>query len=72
MARLKFICPNTRRLIDSGTEVGTRAFHVIESQNLQLKCPHCGAVHCFPFKEGLAANVLSGVTDEFGPRVRHV
>jgi len=58
MASLKFICPNTRHLIDSGIETDLRAFHVIESQNLQMKCPRCGAIHCFPFREGLATDAM--------------
>ena len=72
MASLKFICPNTRHQIDSGIETDTRAFHVIESQNLQMKCPCCGAIHCFPFREGLAADAVRGVAGEPIPRPRHV
>jgi hypothetical protein len=72
MASLKFICPNTQHLIDSGIETDTRAFHVIESQNLQMKCPRCGAIHCFPFKAGLAADAVRGTAGESAPRARHV
>jgi hypothetical protein len=72
MASLKFVCPNTRHLIDSGVETDAHAFHVIESQKLQIKCPRCGAVHCFPFKEGLAADAVRGVVGGAAPRMRHV
>ena len=56
MASLKFVCPNTQHLIDSGVETDACAFHVIESQKFQMKCPRCGAIHCFPFKDGLAGD----------------
>ncbi len=67
MASLKFMCPNTQRLIDSSIEIDTRAFYVIESQNLQMKCPRCGAIHCFHFKEGLTADVVRGVPGKSTP-----
>lgn len=72
MASFKFICPNTRHLIDSGIEIDTRAFHVIESQNLQMRCPRCGAIHCFPFREGLAAGAVHGAAGESEPHARYV
>ena len=51
MATLKFICPNTRRLIDSGFETDARTLHIIESERLQLKCLRCSAIHCFCVRE---------------------
>jgi len=71
MESLKFICPNTQHSIDSGIEADVRAFHVIESQNVQVKCPRCGATHCFSFKDGLAAKVARGVAAVSAPSVRH-
>jgi hypothetical protein len=48
MQALKFNCPQTGRMIDTGicTDQGTLAS--VRPLKLRLACPHCDKTHAFP------------------------
>ena len=55
MESLKFVCPTTGHVIDSGIETDAETLCKIEAEQAQMKCPRCGGVHRFPIKEGFVA-----------------
>jgi RNase P subunit RPR2 len=56
MESLKFICPTTGHVIDSGVETDAKTLRTIAAEKLQMRCPRCGGIHRFPIKEGFVAD----------------
>jgi hypothetical protein len=52
MQSLVFVCPHTRRTIDSGISTNRQSLSTVQDLELQLKCPHCAGRHIFPIKNG--------------------
>ena len=55
MEHLFFVCPSTRREVDSGVETEIGTLLRIREQNLRAFCPACGEWHEWPVRDAALA-----------------
>ena len=69
MGSIVFLCPETKRGIDSGIEIDPRSRHMLHQNPVLLPCPHCGKLHGFKIRQCYAADE-PGFDDFFSRRKR--
>jgi predicted RNA-binding Zn-ribbon protein involved in translation (DUF1610 family) len=55
MEHLIFVCPTTRREVDSGIETEIGTLLRIREQNVRVPCPACGQWHEWPVRDAILA-----------------
>src|SRR5215471_3053151 len=51
-----FLCPETKRGIDSGIEIDFRSRQMLHQNPVCLACPHCGNLHKFKIRQSYASD----------------
>jgi hypothetical protein len=63
MEHLIFMCPTTRREVDSGIESEIGTLLRIRQQNVRVLCPACGASHEWPVRDAFLARAARNLPD---------